>query len=340
MGKTKETTRKRPNKQEAIVTKRDISTSTRPDDSGQVTSITNYTTPSGSHVTVGITTHRPCEVGEKLTNRTSGKGILGALESQEDLPYSLEDGSIADLYASPLSFAARMTLTSLLESLTGKCVALTGDLDLGVDKQNHFEKGNAHIEAQMASILVAHGFSCRGTETFVCGKTGKMLRGKVFVGLIEVARLNHIASKKVHARDFEIGPRDPLTRQPKAGRINGGGPKMGEMEVIAMASYGASHNIQTRINQLSDPYTAYICQNCKMLADGNKEIGYTWCRCCQSKTSVLEVQIPHTFLVSITELLAMGIVVRIAVTKEDIPTNIPKWNEDVWLKCYDHIQPC
>jgi hypothetical protein len=75
-----------------------------------------------------------------------------------------------------------------------------------------------------------------------------------------------------------------------------------------------------------------------LLADGNKEIGYTWCRCCQSKTRVLEVQIPRTFLVSITELLAMGIVVRIAVTKEDVPTNRLRWDEDVWLKCYEQVK--
>lgn len=323
--------RRKLNDYEAI-TKRCITVTSRLDEAGVTSFVSKVKTPAGQRVTVGITSQHKSKEGEKLSNRYSGKGVIGSSENQEDLPYSLETGNVFDLYISPISPAARMTLSCLLEALTGKTVCASGQYSWGIDTQD-FNQSNIDRQHELEKVLLQFGFSSHGTETLVCGKTGTLLKARVFCGVIEVSRLNHIASKKIHARGFGIGPRDPLTRQPTAGRINEGGLRVGEMEMSALATYGAAYNLQVRLNHLSDPYTVFICSECKMLADGNKEINYVWCRSCQSKQHVLEVQIPYTLLVSLTELLAMGIVVRIAVEKDDEIMMEPE-KPELWLRAY------
>ncbi len=231
IAKTKSTTRKKTKMtkrkastltdSEQIITIRDVSTTSRLDESGKITSISKVSTPMGERISVGLTTEHECKTGEKLSNRSSGKGIVACCTNQEDLPFSLETGCVCDLYISSVSPSARMTLSSLLECLVGKAVCLSGNLKYGIDNQD-LSGSNHTIEQQCSALLREYGFSCRGTETFVCGKSGKILRARIFSGFVEASRLAHIASKKIHARGYEMGPRDPLTRQPKSGKINGG----------------------------------------------------------------------------------------------------------------------
>lgn len=168
----------------------------------------------------------------------------------------------------------------------------------------------------------------------------KLLEGRAFCGIIDIARLVHIASKAMYTRDLEVGPRDPLTRQPKEGRQKDGGLKFGEFEAAAMGSHGAAHSLQACFNARSDPHVVYICADCKLLAEGNEEINYIWCQSCQSRTNVCKVHLPQTCLVTLTELLSMGCIVRIALEKEDCleyEKNRKPWQEDVWIKWYEHV---
>jgi DNA-directed RNA polymerase subunit B' len=102
----------------------------------------------------------------------------------------------------------------MIESITGKVVAVTGDSSLGIDEQRFDISNKVHIR-RMGSILKEHGFNSSGKERFMDGRTGKMMEGLVFVGVVDYLRLVHLASKKAHARS--IGPRDCLTRQAKDG---------------------------------------------------------------------------------------------------------------------------
>lgn len=315
---------------------RDVSGSTKKDESGYVGDVKIRSTPNGIKVTVPIEiTYNPM-VGDKFTTRFSGKGVISELQYQHDMIYSIETGQSPDIIVPPPSVTSRMTVSALLEAFTGKHVAITGDLNSGVDFQN-FEIGNESKIDELGVLMTQHGFTSDGFETYASGKTGKLLNIRIFTGIVDVARLVHLASKKLHTRDF--GPRDPFTRQPKIGRLNSGGLKVGEMEKDVLCSHGAAHILECRNKHLSDPFFVYICSKCKLLADGCAELdlNYTWCRGCRSKKYTYLVSIPFTFLVAITELHAMGIVVRIAVTPDDLSLKKkqPAWCDDTWLNLFE-----
>ena len=318
---------------------RDVSGSTKKDESGYVGDVKIRSTPHGIKLTIPIEiTYNPI-VGDKFSTRFSGKGVASELQYQHDMIYSIETGQSPDIIVPPASVSSRMTISALLEAFTGKSVAVTGDSNLGVDFQN-FELGNESKIDELGLLLAQYGFTSDAFETYASGKTGQLLPIRIFTGLVDVARLVHLASKKLHTRDF--GPRDPFTRQPKIGRLNSGGLKVGEMEKDVLCSHGAAHILECRNKYLSDPFFVYICSKCKLLADGCAELdlNYTWCRGCRSKKYTYVVSIPFTFLVAITELHAMGIVVRIAVTPDDLSLKKkqPAWCDDIWLNLFEEDQ--
>ncbi len=315
-----------------IIQTNDISTSTRLDESGYVGNVSRQTTPNGEKVTVPIETTRFPQVGDKFSTLYSGKGVLSCVEFLENLIYSIETGQSPDLMVSPLSVGSRMILAGLLEAIVAKAVALTGDLSIGIDYQNFIMKNEYRID-EIGKLLEKCGFTSDGCETYIDGKTGELLKCRIFTGIIDVSRLIHLSSKKLHARDF--GPRDPTTRTPRIGRLNRGGLKVGEMEKDVLASYGAAYYLECVFKKMSDPFYVYICGTCKMLAEGHSSNGlnYTWCRGCRCKTNIYLVDIPFTFLVAMTELTAMGISVKLAIKPDDLILKKKRalWNEDVWF---------
>ena len=289
----------------------DISTCTKKDDDGVVTHVERTEMPSGTRVRVVVTTTRMPEVGDKFTSQYAQKGVVGAIWDDVDMPFSMQTGMSPDLIVSPLSMTSRMTMSSLLEALCGKAVAISGDMAAGLDQQL-YAAGTQHTHAQCERLLQEHGFASDGTEQFVDGRTGKPLKGRVFVGVVEYVRLAHLASKKIHARS--TGPRDPLTRQPRDGRRFGGGLRIGEMESSALAAHGSSRVLQERFRELSDAFEIYTCVTCQLLCDDVcVEIDYAFCRRCQSSESVRSVLVPFTFLVLMTELVSTGIVTKLQV---------------------------
>jgi DNA-directed RNA polymerase subunit B len=290
----------------------DISTVSRHDEYGIVTRAEKYKLHNGTRVHVDITTPRPICVGDKFTSTYAQKGVVGAIWKSVDMPFSMQTGIVPDIIASPLSLTSRMTMSSLIEALTGKVVCLTGDRVLGIDKQQ-YSKGNFEHVTEMENLLVQYGFSSDGTEIFVDGRTGNLIKTRIFVGCIEMYRLVHMATKKIHARS--IGPRDPLTRQPKDGRKFGGGLRIGEMESSALAAHGCSRVLQERFREHSDAFNVCICNTCGTIVDDvNTGIGYQFCHICYDSQSIQCVKMPFTFLILILELLSTGISVKFKTT--------------------------
>ncbi len=283
-----------------------ISTTSRPDERGIVARNIHVTTPVGDRMVSEVRTTRFVSLADKFSDKHSQKGVAGALVEQKNMIFSLQTGVSPDMISNELSIISRLTLSSELECITGKSVAITGDMKHGVDHQR-FEETNADKVAANMRILKAYGFSPKGTEAFIDGNTGKILLGQVFVGIADVSRLVHLADKKMHARDG--GKRERLTRQPCEGRRLGGGLRVGPMEAAALGAHGAAAIVQTAFKQQSDPFDIPICSRCNMAAHGNEGLNYAWCPSCQSRDCIVIVNISFTWLVTSTELMAMGLCV-------------------------------
>lgn len=302
----------------ASVTRCDISVLSRGDESGVVSAIDKIDMNGGTRVSVMVTsTHIP-QVGDKFTSHYSQKGVVGAIWSDEDMPFSLNTGVSPDIIVSPLSMTSRMTMSALLSLLVGKTVVVDGDVSLGLDEQ-HYNQSNKTLHDRLETILLQHGFAKDGTELFADGRTGELIPTRIFVGVVDYFRLVHIASKKIHARS--TGPLDPLTRQPKDGRRSGGGLRLGEMESSALVAHGSAHTLQERLRELSDVFDVYICRDCGIMSDYvSNEMDFAYCGICNSTDSVRMVRVPFTFLILVLELLATGISMKF--TLRDTVNNV------------------
>ena len=313
IGKTRAVKRTSICKSDVLTSTRrcDISTCTKKNDDGHVTEVEESTMPNGKRVRVVVSTTRMPTIGDKFTSQYAQKGVVGAVWDDVDMPVSMTSGIAPDLIVSPLSMTSRMTMSSLLETLCGKSVCAAGDMALGIDHQDYLA-GNDANHRRFEQALRDNGFAADGTEEFIDGRTGAVIQARIFVGVVEYYRLVHIAAKKIHARS--TGPRDPLTRQPRDGRRFGGGLRIGEMESSALAAHGSSRVLQERFRELSDAFEIYVCSTCHLICDETcRDVGYTFCRRCQSDTSVRSVLVPFTFLVLTLELLSTGIVTRFHV---------------------------
>lgn len=200
--------------QKFMISRRDISSTSRLDETGTVRRSSISTLPTGTRAVVDVSTLRPLIIGDKLASRYAQKSVVSAFWSQENLPVSLETGMSPDIIASPLSLTSRMTMSSMIEAITGKAVAITGNTSIGIDEQEFDISNKEHIR-KIGQILKENGFNSNGKERFMDGRTGKVIEGRIFVGVVDYLRLVHLASKKAHARS--IGRRDCLTRQAKDG---------------------------------------------------------------------------------------------------------------------------
>ena len=264
--------------------------------------------PNAEIAKVVLRTTKIPEVGDKFSSRHSQKGTIGRLENPENLPFSMKTGMVPDIVMSPLGFPSRMTMGKLLEILMGKAVCVSGQAAL--DDQN-FEGTGDEIIQKIGRVLSAHGFHSSGKEVFCDGATGEMIEAHVMSGIVAYSKLNHMVSRKMHARS--TGPRHILTHQPNEGRSSNGGLRFGPMEVDCAVAHSATEVLRERIMTVSDECQLYICQLCGFIADGNKDLGFFFCRHCRTGAHIKTVPMSYTTKLMMQELNATGIKIKLQV---------------------------
>lgn len=283
---------------------RDISTYVQTGDSGIVTSTDVFRQNDTTIVRVQLNESCIPEMGDKFSSRHSQKGTIGHLEDPENLPYSLLTGVVPDIVMSPLGFPSRMTIGKLIEALTGKVFCMTADAKHGYDEQQYDASATVRME-EIQDILHSLGFTQNGTETFICGKTGIRIRSPVMCGIVHYCKIDHMVSKKVHAR--ATGPVHELTRQPNEGRRQNGGLRFGTMEVDALVAHATPFTLRERMMEMSDEYKCYICKRCGMIASGNVNLQYYYCTICHSSDHIRTVYLPYASKLLVHELMSTGI---------------------------------
>jgi DNA-directed RNA polymerase-4/5 subunit 2 len=242
-------------------------------------------------------------LGDKFSSMHGQKGVLGFLESQENLPFTKE-GIVPDIVINPHAFPSRQTPGQLLEAALGKGFALGGS------EKYATPFSTLSVEA-ISDQLHRGGFVRWGNERVYNGRTGEMVGTLVFMGPTFYQRLVHMAEDKAK---FRIkGPVHPLTRQPVADRKRFGGVKFGEMERDCLISHGASANLHERLFALSDPSQMHVCRKCKHMSNvvqrssGQSKVRGPFCRVCKSVEDIVKVDVPYGANLLVQELFSMGI---------------------------------
>lgn len=291
--------------------RRDASIQIRKDEAG----IVHQTIVAQNIRKVRVRSYKKPAIGDKVSNRHGQKGALGVVIPSEDMPFSPTTGMIPDILIGPTSLPSRMTMGMVLEMFVSKTVALTGDVSLGIDRQ---ECDAAFTEASMTrlmEILGKLGFERCGGEMLHDGTTGELLECMIMMGPIFYGKLDHMVCKKVHAR--ARGPVQPLTRQPIEGRRNDGGFRLGPMEIDSLASRGVAEIIRERTTVVSDEIKMYRCKQCGFAGDANPAIGMYMCRFCKTSKHMRTLRQSNSSSVMFTELACSGISTRFML--EDDP---------------------
>ena len=231
------------------------------------------------------------EIGDKLSNRSGQKGVIGFLCESHDMPYTL-DGIIPDLIINPACMPSRMTVSQMFESYFGVQALING-------KRIH----DSNIDISRSSFN-----KNTGKSILFCGKTGKRLGNPIFFGSVFYLALNHIVSNKYKSRSR--GAENILTAQAVKGGMTGG-LRIGEMERDQIRSRITSpmseRVLSDRLLFSCDIMTVSICKNCGFLEPSMK--------CCQTPT-LIRVKMSRSSRLMLMEMYGFGIFPRIHLKKD------------------------
>jgi DNA-directed RNA polymerase II subunit RPB2 len=273
------------------------------DEAGTIDDVAITRTSNGHRaVVIRVISLRIPEVGDKFF-AFGQKGVIGAVVSQEDLPFT-QEGITPDIIFNPHCLPSRMTLGLVRSAFHGRIICTKG------------KKGK---------MWDATAFEdCDWTDTpskvpMFSGKTGVLLKRHVFMGLTKVCQLKHFVKDKIHAR--ATGPIQVLTRQPVHGRKKDGGFRFGSMEKNAVITHGATSVLHNRFITNSDGFKTVVCTICGHIAEPaaprsqincNLLHRKNYCRLCRSHDNIVDVMIPYATKLLIQELAACHIRLKLS----------------------------
>lgn len=258
-------------------------------------------------------------MGDKFASRHAQKGTCGIVLPEADMPFTSQ-GIRPDIIINPHAIPSRMTIAHLIECITSKKAALTGEFADATPFDAAEGQMVRHME-QVGTALHAHGFQSRGEEAMYSGVTGQLLTGTVFIGPTYYQRLKHMVMDKRSAR--ARGPMQNYTRQPaNHGRKNGTkytSIKVGTMETDVLSSQGARESLRERLLLSSDRYEAEVCDGCGMFCAGKG---------CKCETTTSAVEVPYAFKLMHHNITAMQV-------KASLRTSVPEEQEEEDLEDYE-----
>ncbi len=219
-------------------------------ESGIIVDVKVFTRENGDDMSPGvnqlvrvyIAQKRKISVGDKMAGRHGNKGVISRILPQEDMPF-LPDGTPLQIVLNPLGVPSRMNIGQVLEVHLGYAAkALGWKIATPV-----FDGAK---EDDIISTLTQAGLPADGKTVLYDGRTGEPFDSRVTVGYMYYLKLAHLVDDKIHARS--TGPYSLVTQQPLGGKAQFGGQRFGEMEVWALAAYGAAYSLQEVLTVKSD----------------------------------------------------------------------------------------
>ncbi|KAJ3188155.1 hypothetical protein HDU85_005304 [Gaertneriomyces sp. JEL0708] len=284
---------------------------------------------------------RPPVIGDKFSSRHGQKGVISQKWPLVDMPFS-ESGITPDVIINPHAFPSRMTIGMFVESLAGKSGALHGRardatpwsfLENVNDPNGEIADDTQGMAAAdwFGEELLGAGFNYHGNEAMYSGITGQEFKADIYIGVVYYQRLRHMVSDKYQVRT--TGPVHNVTQQPIKGRKRAGGIRFGEMERDSLLAHGVSFLLQDRLMNCSDYSQGWCCSACGSLVgvgmqsqhqhqpdegDATAVSGVVAerkvrCRTCPDGGKVEIVAVPYVFRYLVSELVGMGVKLRLSV---------------------------
>jgi len=253
-------------------------------------------------VKIRIKSYRKLIEGDKLSTRSGNKNIISAIMNPADMPYTLS-GEIPDMIVNPQGIPTRMCVGQLLESIFAK---------LAINK-GQFIDGTAFTKFNVTRIkeeLEAIGMNNCGVEKMICGKTGHIMNALIFYTPLYIQHLTKFALEEMYVINHDGGPVDEVTHQPREGKSNNGGLKLGEMEKDVIASHGSTNVLQEKFINSSDFVQLYYCKNCGAKAIYNEEHNLKICKLCNFDAEIVKINSTHVTNVFYHYLLMIGVDMR------------------------------
>jgi DNA-directed RNA polymerase subunit beta len=236
-------------------------------------------------VRVYIAQKRKISVGDKMAGRHGNKGVISRILPVEDMPF-LPDGTPLQIVLNPLGVPSRMNIGQVLEVHLGYAAKVLGwkiasPVFDGAREEDIFE------------TLAKAGLPEDGKTILYDGRTGEPFDNRVTVGYMYYLKLAHLVDDKIHARS--TGPYSLVTQQPLGGKAQFGGQRFGEMEVWALAAYGAAYSLQEVLTVKSDDVVGRV-KTYEAIVKGE---------------NVPEPGIPESFKVLMKELQSLALDVKV-----------------------------
>ena len=206
------------------------------------------TTPK--FVRVQLKTHEPLVVGDKLSVREGGKGIVAAVLPDKDMPHTMAGAPLSIIY-NPAGIPGRNIPGLLFEGAAGKIAAKTGKTYLA----DNFDTSMA-VDDRIRADLKKNGLS--DLEDLHDPTNNRTLKD-IFVGNLHVMKLQHQVRKKFSAKGF-----GSYTMDGQPTKIdNESAQNIGVQEIYALLASGAMHFLQDsiKIKSASNPEYWRALQN-------------------------------------------------------------------------------
>jgi DNA-directed RNA polymerase beta subunit len=250
-------------------------------------------------VTLVQTCNTMPSVGDKLASTHSQKGVVVGLVPSYDMPVVAEGecmGMPVDMVFNPHGFTTRMTCATITEGALGMFAAKFG------------KKVNASVFEKMPDLTQQEYVRQFGSSKMrlMNGQTGELYENTVMVALASYFRVDRLVKDSVQIRDG--GPVDEY-HQPKAGKAQNGGLRVGVMEKGAIDGHGAAELMNERLCTMSDGSQVSVCTNtlCSDInGDPPDHTGLGLCRLCNTRSCVT-VKLPYSTACFVNHLHAVGL---------------------------------
>lgn len=267
---------------------------------GRVVSVKVFSRENGDMLESGVIKRilvevaqlRTVSVGDKLAGRHGNKGVISRVLPEEDMPYD-EQGNPVDIILTPLGVPSRMNLGQILEIHLGLAAEALG-------YQAVVPSFAGATEDEIRSELASANLPETGKFTLFDGRTGEAFSQKIAVGIMYMLKLHHMVEDKIHSRS--IGPYSLTTQQPLGGKAQGGGQRVGEMEVWAFLGYGAAYSLREILTIKSDDILGRSAAFDAIVSGGR----------------ISEANTPATFNVFVRHLRGLGIDIEFTSNGSDV----------------------